>query len=49
MLPPMQPHTSWYRRYWYAERSPVGALLDRVLLLAIAALALLAGITRLNH
>jgi hypothetical protein len=49
MLPPMQPHASWYRRYWYAERSPVGALLDRVLIFAIAILALLAGITMLDH
>jgi hypothetical protein len=49
MLPPMQPHASWYRRYWYAKRSPVDALLDRVLIFAIAILALLAGITLLDH
>jgi hypothetical protein len=49
MLPPMQPHASWYRRYWYAKHSPLDALLDRVLIFAVAVLTLLAGITRLGH
>lgn len=49
MLPPMQPHASWYRRYWYAERSPLDTLVDRVLIFAIAVLALLACITLLDH
>lgn len=45
MLPPMQPHASWYRRYWYAEHSPLEALLDRVLIFAVAVLALLVAVT----
>ncbi len=49
MLPPLQPPASWYRRYWYAKRSPVDKLIDRLLIFAIAALALLAGVTLLNH
>ena len=49
MLPPMQPHASWYRRYWYAERSPRDTLVDRVLLFCVAVLALLAGVTLLGH
>jgi hypothetical protein len=49
MLPPMQPHASWYRRYWYAQRSPLDTLLDRVLIFAMTVLALLAGMTLLNR
>jgi hypothetical protein len=49
MMPPLQPHASWYRRYWYAQRSPLDTLLDRVLMFAIAVLALSAGITLLDH
>jgi hypothetical protein len=49
MLPPLQPHASWYRRYWYGEHSPLGALLDRVLIFAVAVLTLLAGITLLER
>jgi hypothetical protein len=48
MLPPVQPPASWYRRYWYSARSPVGNLMDRVLLFCIAVLALLAGATLLR-
>jgi quinol-cytochrome oxidoreductase complex cytochrome b subunit len=46
---PLQPHPSWYRRFWYAEQSLLGKLVDRVLMFAIAMLALLAGITFLDH
>ncbi|MGA3401686.1 MAG: hypothetical protein ABSC95_20940 [Acetobacteraceae bacterium] len=49
MLPPLQPPASWYRRYWYARRSPVDTLVDRVLICAVAVLALLAGVTLLEH
>ena len=46
-IAPLQPHSSWYRRFWYADRSPLDALVDRVLTFAIIALALLAGATLL--
>jgi hypothetical protein len=35
-----QPHKSWYRHFWYAERSPHDTLIDRTLLFAIVALSL---------
>ena len=38
-----QPHGSWYRQFWYAERSPRDALIDRTLLFAIVALSLVIG------
>jgi hypothetical protein len=49
MMRPLQPPPSWYRRFWYAEQSPLDRLVDRVLIFAIAVLALLAGITLLDH
>ncbi len=42
-IAPQQPHKSWYRHFWYAERSPRDTLADRALLFAIVALSLLAG------
>jgi hypothetical protein len=42
-IAPLQPHRSWYRHFWYAERSPRDTLADRSLLFAIVALSLLAG------
>jgi hypothetical protein len=48
-IAPLQPHSSWYRRFWYADRSPLDPLVDRVLTFAIVALALLAGATVLLH
>ena len=42
-IAPLQPHRSWYRHFWYAERSPRDTLVDRSLLFAIVALSLLAG------
>ena len=44
-----QPHKSWYRHFWYAERSPHHALVDRVLIFGIVALSFLAGATTLTH
>jgi hypothetical protein len=38
-----QPHRSWYRHFWYADRSPRDTLADRSLLFAIVALSMLAG------
>src|SRR5271166_980895 len=38
-----QPHRSWYRHFWYAERSPGDTLTDRTLLFAIVALSLIVG------
>jgi hypothetical protein len=38
-----QPHKSWYRQFWYAERSPRDTLLDRTLIFAIVALSLVAA------
>jgi hypothetical protein len=42
-IAPQQPHPSWYRQFWYAERSPRDTLTDRALIFAIVALGLLAG------
>jgi hypothetical protein len=42
-IAPLQPHKSWYRHFWYAERSPRDTLADRTLLFAIVALSLIAG------
>ena len=42
-IAPQQPHRSWYRNFWYAERSPRDTLADRTLLFALVALGLLAG------
>jgi hypothetical protein len=42
-IAPLQPHRSWYRHFWYAERSPRDTLADRVLIFALVALALWAG------
>ena len=42
-IAPLQPHKSWYRHFWYAERSPRDTLTDRALLFAIVALSLVAG------
>jgi hypothetical protein len=38
-IAPLQPHRSWYRHFWYAERSPRDTLVDRSLLFAIVALS----------
>jgi hypothetical protein len=38
-----QPHGSWYRHFWYAERSPGDTLTDRTLLFAIVALSMIVG------
>jgi hypothetical protein len=38
-----RPHKSWYRHFWYAERSPRDTLADRVLIFAIVALSLVVG------
>jgi hypothetical protein len=46
-IAPLQPHSSWYRRFWYADRSPLDTLADRALIFAIVALALLSGATLL--
>jgi hypothetical protein len=48
-IAPLQPHSSWYRRFWYAERSPLDTLIDRMLIFGILALLLVAGTTRLMH
>lgn len=42
-IAPRQPHPSWYRRFWYAERSPRDSLTDRALIFTIIALVLIAG------
>jgi hypothetical protein len=42
-IAPLQPHKSWYRQFWYAERSPRDTLADRTLIFAIVALTLLAA------
>ena len=39
-IAPLQPHKSWYRHFWYAEKSPRDTLADRTLLFAIIALSL---------
>ena len=46
-IAPLQPHKSWYRHFWYAERSPRDTLADRMLIFAIVSLGLLAGGTLL--
>jgi hypothetical protein len=43
---PLRPHASWYRRFWYEERSPLETLVDRVLIFGILILLVLAGATR---
>ena len=42
-IAPRRPHKSWYRQFWYADRSPRDTLVDRTLIFAIVALTLLAG------
>ena len=42
-IAPLQPHKSWYRHFWYAQRSPRNTLADRALLFAIASLSLIVG------
>jgi hypothetical protein len=42
-IAPRQPHKSWYRHFWYAERSPRDTLVDRTLLFMIVALSLIVG------
>jgi hypothetical protein len=42
-IAPQQPHPSWYRHFWYAERSPRDTLTDRALLFVIVALGLIVG------
>ena len=42
-IAPQQPHPSWYRQFWYAERSLRDTLTDRALVFAIVALGLLTG------
>jgi hypothetical protein len=42
-IAPLQPHKSWYRHFWYAERSSLDTLTDRTLLFGIVALSLVAG------
>ena len=42
-IAPLQPHKSWYRHFWYAQRSPRDTLLDRTLIFAIIALSLVAA------
>jgi hypothetical protein len=42
-IAPLQPHKSWYRHFWYAERSPRDTLTDRTLLFGIVALSLVVG------
>jgi hypothetical protein len=42
-IAPLQPHKSWYRHFWYAQRSPRDTLADRTLLFAIVALSLVVG------
>jgi hypothetical protein len=42
-IAPLQPHKSWYRHFWYAQRSPRDTLADRALLFAIVSLSLIVG------
>lgn len=42
-IAPLQPHRSWYRHFWYAEKSPRDTLTDRTLMFAIVALSLVVG------
>jgi hypothetical protein len=48
-IAPLQPHRSWYRHFWYAERSPRDTLTDRTLWFAIVALSLVVGGILLVH
>ena len=48
-IAPLQPHKSWYRRFWYADRSPLETLVDRALIFAVIVLTLLAGATLLDR
>lgn len=48
-IAPQQPHPSWYRHFWYAERSPRDTLVDRALIFGIVALGLVAGGILLMH
>lgn len=49
-IAPLQPHASWYRKFWYAERSPRDTLTDRALLFAVVALSLIvAGMWLVRH
>jgi hypothetical protein len=48
-IAPQAPHKSWYRHFWYAERSPRDTLIDRTLLFAIVALSLVVGGMLLVH
>jgi len=45
-IAPLQPHPSWYRRFWYAKRSPLDTLVDRLLIFGVVALLLLVMATR---
>ena len=42
-IAPQQPHRSWYRHFWYAERSLRDTLADRSLFFAIVTLSLVVG------
>jgi hypothetical protein len=48
-IAPQQPHRSWYRNFWYAERSPRDTLTDRALLFGVVALGLLVAGMLLVH
>jgi hypothetical protein len=49
-IAPLQPHKSWYRHFWYAQRSPRDTLVDRTLLFAIVALSLVvSGMLLVHH
>ena len=36
-IAPRRPHKSWYRQFWYTDRSPRDTLVDRTLIFAIVA------------
>ena len=42
-IAPQQPHRSWYRHFWCAERSPRDTLADRSVFFAIVTLSLVVG------
>ena len=48
-IAPQPPHKSWYRHFWYAQRSPRDTLVDRTLLFAIVALSLVVSGMLLVH
>ena len=48
-IAPLQPHSSWYGRFWYAKRSPLDTLVNRILIFGIIVMVLLAGTTRLTR